>query len=66
MLSLVAAGLGVTIVPASVRNLGRIGVEFRPLAGPKVMAQLALMYRPARLSRALEAFIAIAQLSLNT
>jgi LysR family transcriptional regulator, benzoate and cis,cis-muconate-responsive activator of ben and cat genes len=63
MLSLVAAGLGVTIVPASVRNLGRIGVEFRPLAGPKVMAELALMYRPARLSRALEAFIAIASMA---
>jgi DNA-binding transcriptional LysR family regulator len=63
MLSLVAAGLGVTIVPESVRNLGRLGVKFRPLSGSKVMAELALLYRPARLSQALEGFIRIATIA---
>jgi DNA-binding transcriptional LysR family regulator len=61
MLSLVAAGLGLTLVPASVRNLGRAGVVFRPLSGSTTKAELALMYHPVRLSRALETFIAIAR-----
>ena len=61
MLSLVAAGLGLTLVPAFVRNLGRVGVVCRPLSGSSAKAELVLMYHPVRLSRALEAFIAIAQ-----
>jgi DNA-binding transcriptional LysR family regulator len=61
MLSLVAAGLGLTLVPASVRNLGRAGVVFRPLSGSSAKAEAALMYHPVRLSRALETFIEIAQ-----
>jgi hypothetical protein len=44
-----------------VRNLGRVGVVCRPLSGSSAKAELALMYHPVRLSRALEAFIAIAQ-----
>jgi LysR family transcriptional regulator, benzoate and cis,cis-muconate-responsive activator of ben and cat genes len=60
MLSLIAAGLGITIVPASVRNLRRVGVEFRPLKGVQATAELAVVYRPHRLSRPLSAFIAIA------
>jgi len=62
-LSLVAAGLGVTIVPVSVRNLGRSGVMFRPLKGTKAMAELTLLYRTAQKSRALEAFITVARTS---
>jgi DNA-binding transcriptional LysR family regulator len=61
MLSLVAAGLGLTLVPASVRNLGRAGVVCRSLSGSSAKAEVALMYHPVRLSRALETFIEIAQ-----
>jgi DNA-binding transcriptional LysR family regulator len=61
MLSLVAAGLGVTIVPESVSNLARRGVVFHPLSGSKSTAELVLMYRPVRLSAGLEAFIAVAR-----
>ena len=60
MLSLVAAGLGLTLVPASVRNLGRVGVTCRALSGSAAKAELVLMYHPAQLSRALETFVAIA------
>jgi len=66
MLSLVAAGLGVTVVPVSVRNLARSGVAFRPLGGTKAMAELTLLYRPAQQSNALEAFIAIARETAKT
>jgi DNA-binding transcriptional LysR family regulator len=60
ILSLVAAGLGVTIVPASVRRLRFEGVEFRRLSGVQATAELAAVYQPHRLSRALSAFLAIA------
>jgi DNA-binding transcriptional LysR family regulator len=61
MLSLVAAGLGLALVPASVRNLGRAGVVCRPLSGSAAKAELVLMYHPVQLSRALETFVEIAQ-----
>jgi LysR family transcriptional regulator, benzoate and cis,cis-muconate-responsive activator of ben and cat genes len=57
ILSLVAAGLGVTLVPASVRRLRFEGVEFRRLSGVQATAELAVVYQPHRLSRALSAFI---------
>lgn len=59
ILSLVAAGLGVSIVPASVRNLQRAGVEFRRLDAPDT-AELVLVYRPHRHSTALEQFVRVA------
>ena len=61
MLSLVAAGVGLTIVPASVSNLRRVGVDFRPLRGVRASAELALVYRPQRWSQPLEAFRATAR-----
>jgi DNA-binding transcriptional LysR family regulator len=60
ILSLVAAGLGVTLIPASVQRLGFHGVEFRRLSGVDATAELAAVYQPHRLSRALSAFLAIA------
>jgi DNA-binding transcriptional LysR family regulator len=61
ILSLVAAGLGLTIVPASVRNVKVSGVVYRALSGSTATAELALMYRAIRMSRALEMFIAMAR-----
>jgi LysR family transcriptional regulator, benzoate and cis,cis-muconate-responsive activator of ben and cat genes len=60
ILSLVAAGLGVTLVPSSVRRLRFEGVEFRRLSGVRATAELAVIYQPHRMSRALSAFLAIA------
>lgn len=60
ILSLVAAGLGVTLVPASVKRLRFEGVEFRRLSGVSATAELAAVYQPHRLSRGLSAFLAIA------
>jgi DNA-binding transcriptional LysR family regulator len=66
MLSLVAAGLGLTIVPQSVRNVKPVGVVCRPLSGSTAKAELSLMYRPIRLSRALEMFISMARTEAAT
>jgi DNA-binding transcriptional LysR family regulator len=61
MLSLVAAGLGVSLVPASVSNLARAGVTYRGLMGAKRRAQVAMVYQDRRMMRALSAFIVTAR-----
>ena len=44
-LALVSAGLGVSLLPASIRNLRRTGVVYRPLASPAPRVELAVAYR---------------------
>jgi len=41
---LIAAGLGVSLLPASIRNLKRVGVVYRPLAPPVPHVALAAAY----------------------
>lgn len=61
LLSYVAAGLGVSLVPASFRSVPRPGVVYRPLKpAPPKMAML-LAWRRNDLSPAGEAFLAIAR-----
>lgn len=59
-LSLVAAGLGVTLVPESMRRLRVHGVVYRPL-GPAdgLVAPLDLAYRRGESSAATRRFIAL-------
>ncbi|MBS9376161.1 HTH-type transcriptional regulator BenM [Rhodococcus sp. B50] len=45
LIALVAAGLGVALVPESVRHLRMNGVTYRPLRTPRVSVPLALAYR---------------------
>lgn len=45
IVSLVAAGFGVSLVPASMRQINTEGVEFRPLRGDAPRALLDLAYR---------------------
>ncbi|HEX8983935.1 MAG TPA: LysR family transcriptional regulator [Bryobacteraceae bacterium] len=57
MISLVAAGLGVTIVPASVRNLRRPGVVYRETLEEAPMAETAAAYLASSRSAVLENFL---------
>ena len=57
ILSLVAAGLGVAVVPASLRNLGRVGVEYRALTGDVPSVEIALAWRGPAPGAALARFI---------
>lgn len=57
-LNLVAAGVGVSVVPASMQHVHRDVVAFRPLArGARLHAPLTLQYRPDRLQGALRSFV---------
>ena len=59
--SLVDAGIGVAIVPASVQNLRREGVVYRPFAEPAPTIALSMCYRQHDPSPILPHFLAIAR-----
>jgi len=58
--SLVAAGLGVSIAPMSVRQMPREGVRCVPLTSAEPIAELALLCHKQRVSGTTSSFIAIA------
>lgn len=61
MTSLVAAGLGISVVPESVANLGRKGVVYRPLRGVTARAQVVAAFRPDHGSPPLDKFLGAAR-----
>ncbi len=58
-LGLIAAGIGVTLLPASIRNLRRAGVVYRPLAPPVPHVEMAVAYRRGEGSPVLPAFLRV-------
>jgi DNA-binding transcriptional LysR family regulator len=56
--NLVAAGIGVAIVPASMRQLQTQGVTYRSIEGAPIKAALSLTYRDGPLSAAMTEFLA--------
>jgi len=59
IISLVAGGFGVSLVPASVGLIDRAGVAFRPIAGPMPTIELALAWRTGGDSPVRDAFLAM-------
>jgi DNA-binding transcriptional LysR family regulator len=59
ILSLVAAGLGVSLVPRSVENLQRRGVVYRVIPDAPPRAEIAAVYRGENWSRPLEAMLEV-------
>ncbi len=59
IVSLVAVGMGVSIVPASLRSLQRTGVVYRPLEGPAPTTELAVIWRLDSENPALHRFLEI-------
>ncbi|MBR7996199.1 LysR family transcriptional regulator [Burkholderia cenocepacia] len=57
IVSLVSAGMGVALVPQSLRNLRRTGVVYRPLAGPAPVVETGLVWRTGDVSPVLAGFI---------
>lgn len=60
IVSLVAAGLGIAIVPASLRNLGRKGVAYRALKGRSPSVEIGIAVRAGDRDPALERFVQFA------
>ncbi|KWF23986.1 LysR substrate-binding domain-containing protein [Burkholderia pseudomultivorans] len=57
IVSLVSAGMGVALVPQSLRNLRRTGVAYRPLAGDAPVVETGLVWRTGDVSPVLAGFI---------
>jgi DNA-binding transcriptional LysR family regulator len=57
MLSLVAAGVGVTLLPSSARSFFQTGVTYRPLQPPVPEVELAIAWHPQNQSPVLQAFL---------
>lgn len=61
VIGLVAAGIGISLVPESVRALDRTGVTYRPLDGDAPAVRLAMVWREADDSPVLASFLAQAR-----
>ena len=59
IINLIAAGIGVSLVPASLINLQRRGVVYRPLQEQTPAIELALAWRPAESSPVLPQFLEV-------
>jgi DNA-binding transcriptional LysR family regulator len=57
IVGLVSAGMGLALVPQSVSNLRRPGVEYRALAGAPPLVELGLAWRRAHVSPVLRGFL---------
>lgn len=58
-MALVAAGVGVTLVPASVQDLRRSGVDYRSLAAPSPRTRLVALRRPGEPLPVVTRFLAV-------
>jgi DNA-binding transcriptional LysR family regulator len=57
IVSMVAVGLGVALVPKSLTCIQLPGICYRPIGGPKLLAELALASRRSETSPAARAFV---------
>jgi DNA-binding transcriptional LysR family regulator len=57
IVSLVAAGMGVSLVPASLRQMRRTGVVYRPLHEESPLMELGLAWRSREVEPAVAAFV---------
>lgn len=61
MVAMVAAGMGIALVPESVRQLRINGATYRRLASPQVTVQLALAYREGEVSPVVRRYLETAR-----
>ncbi|HJV81738.1 LysR substrate-binding domain-containing protein [Noviherbaspirillum sp.] len=57
IIGLVSAGMGIALVPQSVSNLKRPGVEYKPLSGKTVTIETGLAWRRDNMSPVLRTFL---------
>ena len=65
-ISLVSAGVGLTLAPASLQKVGRIGVVYKPLAAPVPKTTLYAVYRKDNKSPVVAAFLKLLEEVLNS
>lgn len=58
-LGLVAMGLGISLLPASIQVIQRAGIAYRPLCAPIPQVEMAIAYRRDNTSEVLHAFLKV-------
>jgi DNA-binding transcriptional LysR family regulator len=66
LVGLVAAGLGISLVPASTRNLLSKGVVYRPLQGAQELAELVLAWRREDASEVVNGFLSVVRHAIDS
>lgn len=61
IISLVSAGMGIALVPASLRNLARTGVRYVDLAGTAPILETGITWRTGDTTPTIERFVSIAR-----
>lgn len=61
IVGLVAGGIGVALVPASLRNLRRTGVAYKEIKDPSLMVEMGVVWRRDDASAVLRAFLKLAE-----
>ena len=65
LLSLVAAGVGLSVLPSHVQVLHREGVVYRPIAGLDLCRHIAVVWRKDTVSSVLQNFLSAIQSAVN-
>jgi DNA-binding transcriptional LysR family regulator len=60
IISLVSAGMGIALVPASLRSLARTGVRYVGLTGESPALESGIVWRRSDATPTLERFLAVA------
>jgi DNA-binding transcriptional LysR family regulator len=60
IISLVSAGMGIALVPASLRNLARTGVRYMDLDGTAPILETGITWRSGDITPTIERFVSIA------
>lgn len=66
IISLVAAEIGIAIVPVSLQNLQRTGVVYKPLEEPTPKAEIAIVWKKQETSPTVQRFLEIVQQGITT
>ena len=61
IVSLVAAGMGVSLVPLSTQHIRRQGVVYRELEGETIITEMALAWKQDAHSAIMQNFLAVAR-----
>ena len=60
IISLVSAGKGIALVPASLRNLARTGVSYMDLGGTAPVLETGITWRSGDTTPTIERFVSVA------
>ena len=65
IIGLISAEMGIALVPASLQNLQRVGVVYKPLQEATPQVETAVVWQPDNTSSVLREFLKVVRLYVN-